>query len=113
MVRFEFRKSEVTIGYNFCVSRLFCGDCTYSLELSPYCHFPESLLGTCKFREENRWMVKELELSVGEEETSASAPRLGTILIVEDDPRMQKVLQRVFGGEHYDVITAGDGQTGL
>src|SRR6204780_1770312 len=58
-------------------------------------------------------MVKELELSVGEQEESASAPRLGTILIVEDDPRMQKVLQRVFSVEHYAVVTAGDGQTGL
>lgn len=58
-------------------------------------------------------MVKELELTVDEQEAAPSAPRLGTILVVEDDPRMQKVLQRVFGGEHYDVITAGDGQTGL
>ena len=58
-------------------------------------------------------MVKELEIAVVEQEESASAPRLGTILIVEDDPRMQKVLQRVFAGEHYDVVTAGDGQTGL
>ncbi len=58
-------------------------------------------------------MVNDLELPVGDQELSASAPRLGTILIVEDDPRMQKVLQRVFGVEHYDVITAGDGQTGL
>src|SRR6202012_5628479 len=54
-----------------------------------------------------------MELSVGEQEDSASAPRLGTILVVEDDPRMQKVLQRVFAVEHYEVITAGDGQTGL
>ncbi len=58
-------------------------------------------------------MAKELELAVVEQEESASAPRLGTILIVEDDPRMQKVLQRVFAGEHYEVVTAGDGQTGL
>src|SRR6202012_2662189 len=54
-----------------------------------------------------------MELSVGEQEDSASAPRLGTILVVEDDPRMQKVLQRGFAVEHYEVITAGDGQTGL
>jgi DNA-binding response OmpR family regulator len=57
-------------------------------------------------------MVK-LELSVGGPEESVSAARLGTILIVEDDPRMQKVLQRVFTAERYDVATAGDGQTGL
>ena len=50
---------------------------------------------------------------MGEQEGSASTPRLGTILIVEDDPRMQKVLQRVFAVEHYDVVTAGDGQNGL
>jgi DNA-binding response OmpR family regulator len=38
---------------------------------------------------------------------------LGTILIIEDDPRMQKVLRRLFIEEHYAVVTAGDGQTGL
>ena len=38
---------------------------------------------------------------------------LGTILVVEDDPRMQKVLQRMFRDEGYQVTTAGDGQAGL
>jgi DNA-binding response OmpR family regulator len=38
---------------------------------------------------------------------------LGTILIIEDDPRMQKVLRRIFIEEHYTVAVAGDGQTGL
>ncbi len=37
----------------------------------------------------------------------------GTILIVEDDPRMQKVLRRIFLEEQYTVIVAGDGQTAL
>lgn len=37
----------------------------------------------------------------------------GTILIVEDDPRMQKVLRRIFTEEHYSAVVAGDGQTGL
>lgn len=41
------------------------------------------------------------------------ATSLGTILIVEDDPRMQKVLRRIFTGEHYATVVAGDGQTGL
>ena len=38
---------------------------------------------------------------------------LGTILVIEDDPRMQKVLRRIFADEHYAVAIAGDGQTGL
>lgn len=44
-----------------------------------------------------------------------SEPRLnlGLILVVEDDPRMQKVLRRIFAGENYAVETAGDGNTGL
>ena len=42
--------------------------------------------------------------------TSAS---LGTILIIEDDPRMQKVLHRIFTSEHYAVAVAGDGSVGL
>jgi len=41
------------------------------------------------------------------------AQSLGTILIVEDDPRMQKVLRRIFSEEHYAAAVAGDGQTGL
>lgn len=43
----------------------------------------------------------------------ASAPELGTILVIEDDPRMQKVLRRMFVEENYSVQIAGDGQTGL
>ena len=38
---------------------------------------------------------------------------LGTILVIEDDPRMQKVLRRVFLDEHYSVVVADDGQAGL
>lgn len=41
------------------------------------------------------------------------APSLGTILVIEDDPRMQKVLRRMFVDEHYSVMTASDGQAGL
>jgi DNA-binding response OmpR family regulator len=44
---------------------------------------------------------------------SPPALNLGTILIVEDDPRMQKVLRRIFTEEHYMAVVAGDGQTGL
>jgi DNA-binding response OmpR family regulator len=42
-----------------------------------------------------------------------TAANLGTVLIVEDDPRMQKVLRRIFSEEHYSAAVAGDGQTGL
>src|SRR5580698_5145031 len=38
---------------------------------------------------------------------------LGTILIIEDDPRMQRTLQRAFAHEHYATVIAGDGQSGL
>ncbi len=38
---------------------------------------------------------------------------LGTILIIEDDPRMQKTLERTFAHEHYSTLIAGDGQDGL
>jgi DNA-binding response OmpR family regulator len=44
---------------------------------------------------------------------SPPALNLGTILIVEDDPRMQKVLRRICTEEHYMAVVAGDGQTGL
>ncbi|MGC1784171.1 MAG: response regulator transcription factor [Acidobacteriaceae bacterium] len=41
------------------------------------------------------------------------AVSLGTILIIEDDPRMQKVLRRIFTEERYAAVVAGDGQTAL
>ena len=37
----------------------------------------------------------------------------GTILVVEDDPRMQKVLHRIFHDEGYKVKLASDGQAGV
>ena len=58
-------------------------------------------------------MVKESGVAAFEQEASSSPSNLGVILVVEDDPRMQRVLQRMFLAEHYDVIVAGDGQTGL
>lgn len=47
------------------------------------------------------------------EAESSAGISLGTVLVIEDDPRMQKVLRRVFADEHYHVVVAGDGQTGL
>jgi DNA-binding response OmpR family regulator len=44
---------------------------------------------------------------------NAPALELGTILVIEDDPRMQKVLRRMFVEENYSVLIAGDGQAGL
>lgn len=38
---------------------------------------------------------------------------LGSILVVEDDPRMQRVLQRMFAAEQYKVVCAGDGTAAL
>jgi len=58
-------------------------------------------------------MARESSVAAVEQEELSSQGNLGVILVVEDDPRMQRVLQRMFIAEHYDVITAGDGQTGL
>ena len=58
-------------------------------------------------------MARESSVEAVEQEELSSQGNLGVILVVEDDPRMQRVLQRMFIAEHYDVITAGDGQTGL
>jgi len=42
-------------------------------------------------------------------------PRMpgGTVLVVDDDPVIQKLLQVNFEMEGYSVITAGDGEEGL
>ena len=58
-------------------------------------------------------MVNDLEIGIDCTNDSAPVATLGTILIVEDDPRMQKVLRRIFAEEHYAVVVAGDGQTAL
>lgn len=47
------------------------------------------------------------------EQVQAPKPDLGTILVVEDDPRMQKVLKRIFAEQSYSIDVAGDGKTGL
>src|ERR1700727_1662917 len=53
------------------------------------------------------------ELSTAMPRENSSATELGTILVIEDDPRMQKVLRRMFMEENYSVQIAGDGQMGL
>jgi two-component system, OmpR family, alkaline phosphatase synthesis response regulator PhoP len=58
-------------------------------------------------------MVQEMELSTDTHTDEARTTNLGTILIIEDDPRMQKVLRRIFTEERYAAVVAGDGQTGL
>jgi len=58
-------------------------------------------------------MIRDLEVESGEARGSPVTQEIGTILVVEDDPRMQRVLQRMFAAEQYDVVTAGDGQTAL
>jgi DNA-binding response OmpR family regulator len=58
-------------------------------------------------------MVKDMELVTETRGDTAPIASLGTILIVEDDPRMQKVLRKIFTDEHYVVVVAGDGQSGL
>ena len=58
-------------------------------------------------------MAKDEELIEEFGRGDAQRANLGTILIVEDDPRMQKVLHRIFSEEQYTVVVAGDGQTGL
>ncbi len=58
-------------------------------------------------------MVNDIEVVVEAASKSTPAANLGTILIVEDDPRMQKVLRRIFVEEQYAAVVAGDGQAGL
>lgn len=58
-------------------------------------------------------MLNDRDLGGATQESAAPATTLGTILIVEDDPRMQKVLRRIFIGEHYAVVLAGDGLAAL
>lgn len=58
-------------------------------------------------------MVHQIEIPTEPQNDPLPVPSLGTILIIEDDPRMQKVLLRIFTEERYATVVAGDGQTGL
>jgi len=58
-------------------------------------------------------MMTDIEVPIAPTNEAAPGARLGTILIVEDDPGMQKVLRRIFIIENYSVVVAGDGQAGL
>ena len=58
-------------------------------------------------------MVQALESMTDARTDQLPTASVGTILIIEDDPRMQKVLRRIFTEERYAAVVAGDGQTGL
>jgi len=58
-------------------------------------------------------MVQDLEFGTDTETGESPTKSRGKILIIEDDPRMQNVLRRIFTGELYAAVVAGDGQTGL
>jgi DNA-binding response OmpR family regulator len=58
-------------------------------------------------------MAQEMESAAETQNELPPAVSLGTILIIEDDPRMQRVLRRIFTDERYTAVVAGDGQTGL
>ena len=45
-------------------------------------------------------MASEKEILLGGREESVPKAELGTILVIEDDPRMQKVLRRIFAEEN-------------
>lgn len=58
-------------------------------------------------------MAQDIELPEKSNTDPASTASLGTILIIEDDPRMQRVLRRIFTEERYAAVVAGDGHVGL
>ena len=58
-------------------------------------------------------MMSERELLLEGVPEPSPKTELGTILVVEDDPRMQKVLKRIFAEESYSIEIAGDGKAGL
>lgn len=58
-------------------------------------------------------MVNVMELVPEAHGGIAPSVNLGSILIIEDDARMQRTLERTFAQEHYSTLIAGDGQTGL
>src|SRR5260370_10532214 len=58
-------------------------------------------------------LLNDKELDADIQAYPAPSANLGAILIAEDDPRMQKVLQRIFTEERYAVTSARDGHSAL
>jgi len=58
-------------------------------------------------------MTPDAAIAIEAQSEPSPLASLGTILVIEDDPRMQKVLRRIFTEERYTIAVAGDGQTGL
>lgn len=54
-----------------------------------------------------------MRLPIDAQPDQAADVILGSILIVEDDLRMQKVLRRIFTEEHYKAVGADDGRSAL
>jgi CheY-like chemotaxis protein len=46
-------------------------------------------------------------------ETSAEAARRVTVLVVEDEPAIRRLVARILGRRGYEVLAAPDGETGL
>lgn len=58
-------------------------------------------------------MIREMQVATEAQNEILPTVSFGAILIIEDDPRMQKVLRRIFTQEGYSALVAGDGQTSL
>jgi DNA-binding response OmpR family regulator len=81
--------------------------------MSEDCHFFAATSQSGTESSENEAMIEDVGVAIVESQQTSSTSELGAILVIEDDPRMQKVLQRMFAAENYDVLRAGDGLTGL
>jgi two-component system cell cycle sensor histidine kinase/response regulator CckA len=51
--------------------------------------------------------------SIGEEEGEADAARRVTVLVVEDEPAIRRLVARILGRRGYEVLAAPDGESGL
>lgn len=62
---------------------------------------------------ENRPWINHMTNPASNTARSTMLHEPGTILIVEDDPRMQRVLHRMFAADQFEVINAADGKAAL
>lgn len=58
-------------------------------------------------------MIEQIGTAAAAHREALALANVGTILVIEDETSMQKVLRRIFSEERYAVVIAGDGQTGL
>ncbi len=96
-------------------ARRFHGVSMGRVTMSPNCHLiVTSASGCSEMCQKEETIIRNPEnLSYVHFRDRAGRQSMGTILVIEDDERILKALQRLFSSEGYEIRSAGNGKQGL